>query len=111
MGYGSCEKGYRIYNLQTKKIILSRSVIFDESKSWNWESKQEETVFMPLSFENENPEITEPEGLIHETQSCDSPNLTQLVSCDEHVTGSNNGSTSQAEKLGGHLCKMSYDYY
>ncbi|KAB2627752.1 retrovirus-related Pol polyprotein from transposon TNT 1-94 [Pyrus ussuriensis x Pyrus communis] len=101
MGYGSCEKGYRIYNLQTKKIILSRSVVFDESKSWNWESKQEETVFMPLSFENENPEITEPEWLIHETQ----------MSGNEHVTGSNNGSTSQTEKLGRHLCQMSYDYY
>ncbi|KAI5336317.1 hypothetical protein L3X38_015584 [Prunus dulcis] len=33
MGYGSCEKGYRIYNLQTEKIILSRSVVFDENKS------------------------------------------------------------------------------
>ncbi|KAI5312051.1 hypothetical protein L3X38_041224 [Prunus dulcis] len=31
MGYGSCEKGYRIYNLQTEKIILSRNVVFYEN--------------------------------------------------------------------------------
>ncbi|CAL8998208.1 unnamed protein product [Prunus brigantina] len=29
MGYGSCEKGYRVYDLQSKKIVLSRSVIFN----------------------------------------------------------------------------------
>ncbi|CAL8993818.1 unnamed protein product, partial [Prunus brigantina] len=31
VGYGKCEKGYRVYNLQTNKITTSRSVIFDEN--------------------------------------------------------------------------------
>lgn len=30
-------KAYRLYNLETKKIIISRDVRFDESKKWEWE--------------------------------------------------------------------------
>ncbi|KAI5348478.1 hypothetical protein L3X38_001365 [Prunus dulcis] len=95
IGYGSCEKGYRIYNLQTEKIILSRSVVFDENKSWNWESKQDETVQVTPIFENGGSEITEPEGTFHETHSIASPNLNQLISDDEHVSASNGSGTSQ----------------
>jgi hypothetical protein len=39
IGYGSCEKGYRVYDLKTEKIVLSRSVIFSEDRAWNWERK------------------------------------------------------------------------
>ncbi|CAL9029386.1 unnamed protein product [Prunus brigantina] len=54
MGYGSCEKGYRLYDLQSKKIVLSRSVIFNEDKAWNWKSDQEESVPIPFNLgENE----------------------------------------------------------
>ncbi|KAI5317804.1 hypothetical protein L3X38_037511 [Prunus dulcis] len=95
MGYGSCEKGYRIYNLQTEKIILSRSVVFDENKSWNWESKQDETVHVTPIFENGGSEITEPKGTFHETHIIASSNLNQLISDDEHVSESNGSGTSQ----------------
>ena len=36
VGYGSYEKGYRIYDLKTEKIVLSRSVIFNEDRAWSW---------------------------------------------------------------------------
>ncbi|KAB2602358.1 hypothetical protein D8674_003363 [Pyrus ussuriensis x Pyrus communis] len=111
MGYGSCEKGYRIYNLQTEKIILSRSVVFDENKSWNWENKQDETVYMPLNFGSENSETTETEELSHETQSTDYLNPIQLVSDVEHSRVITKQYTSKVAKFGGHLCKMSYDHY
>ncbi|CAL9005789.1 unnamed protein product [Prunus brigantina] len=38
VGYGTCEKGYRVFNLRTQKVIMSRSVIFDEKSLWNWET-------------------------------------------------------------------------
>ena len=28
-------KGYKLYNLVTKKTIVSRDVVFDEEASWN----------------------------------------------------------------------------
>ncbi|RVW32269.1 Retrovirus-related Pol polyprotein from transposon RE1 [Vitis vinifera] len=37
MGYSSQSKGYRLYNLKTNKLIISRDVIFDEKVAWNWE--------------------------------------------------------------------------
>jgi hypothetical protein len=30
VGYGSCEKGYIVYDLKSERIVLSRSVIFSE---------------------------------------------------------------------------------
>ncbi|CAL2243102.1 unnamed protein product [Prunus armeniaca] len=56
MGYGSFEKGYRVYDLQSKKIVLSRSVIFSEEKSWNWKSDQEESVPIPFNLEGDEIE-------------------------------------------------------
>ncbi|KAI5322464.1 hypothetical protein L3X38_031536 [Prunus dulcis] len=34
LGYGSCEKGYRLYSLETGKIIVSRDVVFNEDACW-----------------------------------------------------------------------------
>ena len=41
MGYGSCEKGYRIYVPKSKKIVLSRSVVFDETRMHAWKEENE----------------------------------------------------------------------
>lgn len=30
LGYSSMSKGYRLYNLKTKKVLISRDVLFDE---------------------------------------------------------------------------------
>lgn len=35
-------KAYRLFDPQTRRIIVSRDVVFDESKSWNWESGSSE---------------------------------------------------------------------
>uniref|UniRef100_A0A6N2K750 Integrase catalytic domain-containing protein n=1 Tax=Salix viminalis TaxID=40686 RepID=A0A6N2K750_SALVM len=44
VGYGNCEKGYRVYVIQSKKIVLSRSVVFDEDKFFTWGEQQQEAV-------------------------------------------------------------------
>ena len=36
LGYHSTG-GYKLFDLKSKQIIISRDVVFDESKSWNWE--------------------------------------------------------------------------
>ncbi|KAI5325793.1 hypothetical protein L3X38_034867 [Prunus dulcis] len=48
VGYGVCEKGYRVLNLRTQKIELSRSVIFDEEAMWNWETNV--SLQIPMSW-------------------------------------------------------------
>ncbi|KAK4410170.1 hypothetical protein Sango_0090000 [Sesamum angolense] len=40
LGYSTQSKGYRIYNLKTKKLIISRDVEFDEDAMWNWDEEK-----------------------------------------------------------------------
>ncbi|KAL0368054.1 UNVERIFIED_CONTAM: Retrovirus-related Pol polyprotein from transposon TNT 1-94 [Sesamum calycinum] len=46
LGYSTQSKGYRIYNLKTKKLIISRDVEFDEDAMWNWDEEKVETSVM-----------------------------------------------------------------
>ncbi|KAL0350166.1 UNVERIFIED_CONTAM: Retrovirus-related Pol polyprotein from transposon RE1 [Sesamum radiatum] len=49
LGYSTQSKGYRIYNLKTKKLIISRDVEFDEDAMWNWDEEKVErqSVMIP----------------------------------------------------------------
>ncbi|KAB2622242.1 hypothetical protein D8674_024424 [Pyrus ussuriensis x Pyrus communis] len=49
IGYGTCEKGYRVLNPLTQKVLLSRDVIFDENGRWDWEKHKVKVVYIPLS--------------------------------------------------------------
>ncbi|CAL8992988.1 unnamed protein product [Prunus brigantina] len=49
LGYGSCEKGYRLYNLESGKVIISRDVIFNEESSWDWNAQKESSISIPLT--------------------------------------------------------------
>jgi hypothetical protein len=40
LGYEPGSKAWRVYDPMHDKLIVSRDVIFDESKGWNWEEKQ-----------------------------------------------------------------------
>ncbi|CAL2276373.1 unnamed protein product [Prunus armeniaca] len=43
IGYGIYDKGYRILNPITQKVLLSRDVIFDEHGKWDWEKHKPES--------------------------------------------------------------------
>jgi hypothetical protein len=40
VGYGDRRMGYKLYNPITKKVIMSRDVIFEEDKYWQWNDDQ-----------------------------------------------------------------------
>ncbi|KAM1470959.1 hypothetical protein COP2_042684 [Malus domestica] len=44
VGYTTCEKGYRVLDPCTKKLILSRDVVFDETMTWTWKESSEKDV-------------------------------------------------------------------
>ncbi|CAJ2639943.1 unnamed protein product [Trifolium pratense] len=59
-GYSPNSKAYKLYNPETKKVIISRDVTFDEGGMWNWSSKsQKEPVVTSNDFEEENEQETE----------------------------------------------------
>ena len=39
LGVSDESKAYRLYNPLTKRICISRDVVFDENSSWDWENK------------------------------------------------------------------------
>ncbi|XP_072054397.1 uncharacterized protein [Arachis hypogaea] len=41
IGYSIDSKAYKLYNLETKKVIISRDVTFDEKDMWEWDTKTE----------------------------------------------------------------------
>nr|XP_028960599.1 uncharacterized protein LOC114825742 [Malus domestica] len=45
------DDGYRVFNLRTQKVELSRSVIFDEKAMWDWESNESMQVSIPWNDE------------------------------------------------------------
>ncbi|KAL4369603.1 hypothetical protein GQ457_05G026510 [Hibiscus cannabinus] len=54
LGYDSQAKGYRIFNLDTRKIMISRDVEFNEDASWNWdEEKVEKRNYVLVSNPND----------------------------------------------------------
>ena len=58
IGYGTCEKGYRLLNPETQKVILSRDVIFDENGKWDWDKQKIKEVYIPFTA-SESPEMKE----------------------------------------------------
>lgn len=41
LGYEPLTKAYRLYNPTTRKVIISRDVVFDETKQWDWSKESD----------------------------------------------------------------------
>lgn len=42
LGYSEESKGYKMVNPMTKKVIISRDIVFEEEESWDWRRTKEE---------------------------------------------------------------------
>jgi hypothetical protein len=42
VGYEAGSKAYRCYDPATRRVIISRDVVFDEARQWRWESDNDE---------------------------------------------------------------------
>ena len=52
---GVCEtsKAYKLYDPLTKKVVMSRDVIFEEKKTWKWEEKVTVNQHIHMDLEEE----------------------------------------------------------
>lgn len=62
IGYGEVTKGYRIFNLRTKRVEVSRDVKVDEKLTWNWEKNvveraNDQLLSDEISEANENEDV------------------------------------------------------
>jgi len=58
IGVSEESKAYRLYNPITKKIIISRDVLFDEENTWDWSSTEQQQSLIDL--EEVGGEIKQP---------------------------------------------------
>lgn len=65
-GVSKDSKAYRLYNPETRKIVISKDVHFDENKGWEWEGKQEEKE---LTWNDSETEPEEEENVMGEGEN------------------------------------------
>jgi hypothetical protein len=54
IGYDSSSKGYKLYNPNSGKMVISRDAEFDEEDFWDWSTQEEEKYdFFPFLEEEE----------------------------------------------------------
>ncbi|XP_048431181.1 uncharacterized protein LOC125473010 [Pyrus x bretschneideri] len=67
VGYAKCEKGYRVFDPISTRLILSRDVVFDENSSWDWERSTERYMSLP-TYEFDTVDTPRSENTEHDTQ-------------------------------------------
>ncbi|CAL8992473.1 unnamed protein product [Prunus brigantina] len=64
-GIKHLRKGYRLYNIETGKVIVSRDDVFNEDACWDWNTQEEKSVRIQITEASEGEQG-------HEGSSCDS---------------------------------------
>ncbi|BBH09860.1 multidrug resistance-associated protein 9 [Prunus dulcis] len=84
----NCEKGYRLFNIETEKVIVSRDVIFSENVCWDWNAKKETSVNILLTGIREEAQGEEGSSCEFEDQLevNEVPSLNTEISDQERVT-------------------------
>jgi transposase InsO family protein len=76
IGYSSQSKGYKVYNLKSKKVVVSRDVLFDENATWNWEKEEVERsipVSINLPQKSAIEDVQNEENGVHSSSHLSSP--------------------------------------
>lgn len=84
VSHGTREKGYRVHDLKSNKIIVLRSLVFDYSAKFNWETKEIVYIYVPWTIKDEAVSIIEFENGLELPQqsthtSCVMPNTYECV--------------------------------
>ena len=53
LGVSETSKAYKLYDPLTKKVVVSRDVVFDDKKTWTWEEKITVNQQIPVDLEGE----------------------------------------------------------
>ena len=61
IGYDANSKGYKLYNPDTRKTVISRNVVFDEEREWDWQTNSKDYTFFPYVEEDDVEQPVQPE--------------------------------------------------
>lgn len=66
LGFSDESKGYRMFDPVSKKIIISRDVVFEEDREWDWDTSYEAEQLMELEWGDNNEDIVAEEVMDRE---------------------------------------------
>ncbi|KAG6538883.1 hypothetical protein ZIOFF_004035 [Zingiber officinale] len=69
VGYSLHSKGYRLYNIESQKIIVARDIKVDEHSIWNWEDKKiihAVTPVLNVMHDEDDEEVNQSELILEE---------------------------------------------
>lgn len=58
LGVREDSKAYKLYDLIFQRIIISRDIVFEEDKNWDWDKKFEEVIVCDLEWGDCEEEAT-----------------------------------------------------
>ncbi|KAK4423086.1 Copia protein [Sesamum alatum] len=105
LGVSEESKAYRLYDPLSQKIIVSRDLVFEEDKSWDWDKSQKETILVDLNQEDNEKESNKhygeaENGTTDDGSETDGLNEEQLSpSSDNQATRNPNSRTRQPTNL------------
>lgn len=82
-------KAYRLYDPISQRIIISRDVVFEEDKSWDWDNKYEEAIACDLEWGDREEKVVEIDRNVGRSESNSDANIEE---------GENFSSDSPAEE-------------
>ncbi|GAA0159622.1 transmembrane signal receptor [Lithospermum erythrorhizon] len=71
LGLNEGTKGYRLFDVQTERVVISRDVLFEEDKQWNWNEQQAETGKTTSGWSNIDDTILEESPIDHDDEPVD----------------------------------------
>lgn len=78
IGYSEQSKAYKLYNPVTRRMVISRDVIFDENASWNWSTQEEgqsKKLMDEVIEDKENIHIPDNQPVPSPTHSTSTPQI------------------------------------
>ncbi|KAM1826104.1 hypothetical protein ACFX13_025496 [Malus domestica] len=62
LGVSEESKAYRLFDPTSKKIIISRDVVFEEDQEWSWDDSHKQAILADLEWEVDEEASTEKES-------------------------------------------------
>jgi transposase InsO family protein len=97
LGLSDESKGYKLYNPTTKKIVVSKDVIFEEGKSWKWDNQQRSTGNNEIVIEEKIPTITHPHVDENDIADIDMDNHSQSTEANDELDNDGQANDEQHE--------------
>ncbi|KAI3734276.1 hypothetical protein L6452_13741 [Arctium lappa] len=88
VGYSEHSKAYKLYNPQTRKVIVSRDVIFDEDKIWDGSDFTKDEIIPIIEEEVQDNDLTRGDNDHNEDSNIPTPNTLRSLRSKEPISSS-----------------------